>query len=1568
MRIPHFVAFRQITATVVFAALAVAMLPKPVQAFMPTAESNKMTRSEGSSSHESITREVIQEYDKDLFGLRARNKPLTQTMQDAIQAIIDGNSSVDSPFGLEFLKSSAHFDGEAFQASQERLVDYKIKVKDLVDPPHRFLLGKAKPNVNKARKILGQALHTLQDFYSHSNWVEMGNSNPYAILGVPGNPLTDPAASVRTCTDCVRNTCTDCYDPASGLTNLETPQTLTTGYYVYEQCLPFLDCTNTPEDRIKPNDFKCSHGGKVTVGPLNAATFRDSSGKGTISSGINKDTKVCRISPHSDKHLAAAEVAKKATKLYLDDLKRRLGVRKMKVLLGGGPTLAMTIDTTGSMGDVIAQVRDQAIQIVDSRLNTDDEPSQYVLVPFNDPNVGPATITDNPTEFKNAIRALTANGGGDCPEFSMTAMLQALDNLDEGDELLVFTDASSKDGSLAGAVQAQALARGVKISPIAFGSCSPIDPAYVSLAQASGGQLFQIERTEASKVTQLVNFLVRSSAVDLHNITDTAPSAKTYLVPVDSTMTRVTFSVTDATSVVIRRPDGSQAQPFDPSLQFVALTTGRIYSIPDPTPGQWSVTIDDAESFSLRVSGDSSLDFSYFRFVDAGEAGAHPGFVPANGLPRVNQTKTAIAQLTSEASTVNLDLRALDGAPIQPVVTEEIGWANDNPEEESFSIGPVRKFIGEVIVPATAFRAYATGIDANGFAYQRVISSSPKPQTISVTAPTPQDLIPGQTTNYTFVVTNFGPSGTFSVSGADNNGFLSGISPSTVTLDTNQSVNVTATLNTPAGASDKALDTLTLVAQGTEASEAFNYASVDSIVRSIENLVFDSFIATETGGDADGIIEAGGGGSIIVQLDNTGNSTISGIQATVTSTTPGVTVNSGASAFPSIGPADIGFNTTPFTFSLAANAPLGLFVDFDLVATYEGASQPLSIKFSVPVGGVAPAQIAFSTFRDGNEEIYRIKADGEELVNLTNDPTSDFSPVASPDRTKLAFVSRRDGFARVFVMNADGTNITPVTATENDLASESKVSWSPEGTKLAFVRFINFVAQVSVVNVDGSNLVTLTNSNSDNDSPVWSPDGTKIAFTRRGDFNNTIQMFNQDLFLMNADGSNQTQLTNGLTTSEPAWAPDGSVIAFVSTGARNSTFEDNVTEIRLINADGTSLRQLTNITKSVNPMWSPDGTKIVFASYRNNFNFDIYVMNADGTNQVNLTNDLSGTFNSGFPPNDLQPAWSPEGTQIAYTRSAQGSELHVMNFDGTANLTLLTSGARSPVWIRPSASAPPEKASTTTSLSLSAATSVFGEPVTLTATVTSENGTPNGAVQFFDGSVLLGSASLNNGAASLTTSTLSVGVHSLKAVYDETDDFFGSESPATTLTVNPAPSLLSLYLHGTGPVNNPPTLFLNTTAPTAANEKFKDSAPITRNNENPWKEVGTWAAAAPMTTGTFTSLSDLHLWLGLKNSDDQGTFFDLRVEAYKNNTLLTSGHSLCITGITRNPNNAKEVVVDFDPFSAATFNGTSDVLSLKVLTRVGTNADGSSCGGHSNAVGLRLYFDAVSRAARFNAQ
>jgi predicted extracellular nuclease len=180
-------------------------------------------------------------------------------------------------------------------------------------------------------------------------------------------------------------------------------------------------------------------------------------------------------------------------------------------------------------------------------------------------------------------------------------------------------------------------------------------------------------------------------------------------------------------------------------------------------------------------------------------------------------------------------------------------------------------------------------------------------------------------------------------------------------------------------------------------------------------------------------------------------------------------------------------------------------------------------------------------------------------------------------------------------------------------------------------------------------------------------------------------------------------------------------------------------------------------------------------------------------------------------------------------------------------------------------------------------------------------------------------------------------------------------------------SSFSFYLRGAGGTANPPTLFLQSTAPTTLTEKYKDSTSLQFRGGNPWKEVGTWAATPTLAQGTLRYLRAMHTWLGLKNSDDQGTRFDVRVDVYKNGALVASGISYCITGVARNPALAKRVHIPLGSAHGAPFNGTTDVLSLKVLTRIGTHGAGGFCGGRSNAAGLRLYFDARDRPSSFHA-
>jgi hypothetical protein len=139
-------------------------------------------------------------------------------------------------------------------------------------------------------------------------------------------------------------------------------------------------------------------------------------------------------------------------------------------------------------------------------------------------------------------------------------------------------------------------------------------------------------------------------------------------------------------------------------------------------------------------------------------------------------------------------------------------------------------------------------------------------------------------------------------------------------------------------------------------------------------------------------------------------------------------------------------------------------------------------------------------------------------------------------------------------------------------------------------------------------------------------------------------------------------------------------------------------------------------------------------------------------------------------------------------------------------------------------------------------------------------------------------------------------------------------------------------------------------------------------------EVDHWAlmSIAPrLSDTTLNGLSDAHLWLGLRSSDDQGTQVDVKVELYRNaeTTPLVSGLTRCVTALTRNQLLASDVIVPWDPFSPISL-ASGDKLTVKVSTRIGTTPIGTKCSGpggsHNTATGVRFYYDAVNRTSRFD--
>lgn len=261
----------------------------------------------------------------------------------------------------------------------------------------------------------------------------------------------------------------------------------------------------------------------------------------------------------------------------------------------------------------------------------------------------------------------------------------------------------------------------------------------------------------------------------------------------------------------------------------------------------------------------------------------------------------------------------------------------------------------------------------------------------------------------------------------------------------------------------------------------------------------------------------------------------------------------------------------------------------------------------------------------------------------------------------IVFSSYREGESEIFAINPNGTNLTRLTDNPN---RNSRPAWTKDGTKIAYVSRMGTTSNYEIfsMNPDGSGNARINrNSDSFESEPVWSPDGTHVAFiSNRPVSENTFDSrFN--IFMMDINGENQVLLTNiDGSSSSPDWSPDGSKIAFQTT-------VDGNYEIYTIGLDGKNLVNLTNHPASDHsPSWSPDGSKIAFVSDRNGVNEEIYVMDADGSNVIRLTHK---------PGYDKGPSWSPDGQFIVYYGAwGLNAELYVMRADGSINLQLTYDG------------------------------------------------------------------------------------------------------------------------------------------------------------------------------------------------------------------------------------------------------------------------------------------------------
>lgn len=750
------------------------------------------------------------------FSTTLSDGKIVQFASNAAQNIVEGVKSNDDGTNVvinglevdlpgELRNPVAHCDNDRIEACSELIRSRRFIVRTLLK---NYLATGNITYLGLARGYLGKALHTLQDFYAHSNHADVNTGGEtfdaltgynVAAIGMYAHSPTVSVCDARAPTfawvafPTWGNNGGNWQLTGAGLTK----EKYTTGWFENLTYAGQAVASDTP------GKSRCDHGTEASL-DIRLTGFR-------VVSGISKDVP---YSPLDDKtedekeariaggqpteiHSRASYQAALHTRKFLETVIAAIKPgtstadqdKMISALLGvetETPVYGFVIDRTGSMSSIIGGVKTQIQKLIDESVlkGGDAATRKFMVVDYGDPDVSPTKI-GLAADIKTYLNTVVASGGGDCPESTNHALKQAVADAPKNSNLFVFTDASSNDGALAAEVLAAAQAKKIVISYAASGSCSPIDPSYYLIANGTGGQVILTDHTAAGAAAAFTGISIDSSGATAQPVvieSGVAATARTVSMPVEDGATRLSVLVNSSSGTIeFKSPSGVVV----PSAEIIVndFIGGRGLKVQNPIAGNWTVTLNPVSTTTYSIKADvvGAVELNSVTFTTLSPQGrsGHEGYANYIGSPPLGKSRVEVV-LKGAAPSPVFDAVSLDGSVL---ATMSLSRVTDS------------IYAGEINLGTTPFRLRASGKTAAGAVFMRILPTLYTTEPFKIELADASQWAKGIVGELRVKITNHAEDDNFTIAAsAPTAGTVQSVTPATLTIKKGESALVAVKL------------------------------------------------------------------------------------------------------------------------------------------------------------------------------------------------------------------------------------------------------------------------------------------------------------------------------------------------------------------------------------------------------------------------------------------------------------------------------------------------------------------------------------------------------------------------------------------------------------------------------------------------------------------------------------------------------------------------------------------------------------------------------------------------------